>query len=139
MAHENLARDQHVKGSSDRAFGWVFTAVFAIIAAWPLLSAGTPRWWAAAMAAAFAIVAMVRPSLLSALNRWWMKFGLLLGAIVSPIALGLLFYLVFTPMALLMRLLGKDPLHLKRDGAATTYWRKREPPGPAPNSMERQF
>jgi len=139
MAHENLTRDQHVKGSSDRAFGWVFTAVFAIIAAWPLLHAGPPRWWAAAIAAAFALVTLVRPSLLAAPNRAWMKLGLLLGAIVSPIALGILFYAVFTPMALVMRALGKDPLRLKRDSGAASYWRRREPPGPPPTSMDRPF
>ena len=139
MAHENLARDQHIKGSSDRAFGFVFTVVFAVIGAWPLLVGGQVRWWAFAVAAVFALVATARPSLLSAFNRWWMKFGLLLGAIVSPIALGVLFYLVLSPIGALMRLAGKDPLRLARDAGAPSYWRSREPPGPPPDSMERQF
>lgn len=139
MGHENLARDQHVKGSSDRAFGFVFTVVFAIIAAWPLMDGGAPRWWAAGIALAFAVIAIVRPSLLAALNRWWMKFGLLLGAIVSPIALGVLFYGVFMPIGAIMRLAGKDPLRLARDPGAASYWQGREPPGPRPDSMDRQF
>ncbi|MCW5635521.1 MAG: hypothetical protein KIT17_19445 [Rubrivivax sp.] len=139
MAHENLAREQHVEGSSDRAFGWVFAIVFAIIAAWPLLNARPPRWWALAIAAAFALVAIVRPALLSGLNRQWMKLGLLLGRIVSPLALGLLFYGVFVPIGALMRLAGKDPLQLERDANAPSYWRSREPPGPRPDSMGQQF
>jgi hypothetical protein len=139
MAHENLAREQHVKGSSDRAFGWVFAIVFVIIAAWPLLSGRPPRWWALAIAAAFGVVAVLRPTLLAGLNRQWMKLGLLLGRIVSPIALGVLFYGVFMPIGALMRLAGKDPLHLRRDAAAASYWREREPPGPRPDSMGQQF
>lgn len=139
MAHENLARDQQVKGSSDRAFGFVFAVVFAIVAVWPLWNAGRPRWWALGLAGAFALVAVVRPALLSGLNRWWMKLGLLLGAIVSPIALGVLFYGVFTPIGAVMRLAGKDPLCLARDRAAPSYWRGRDPPGPRPDSMGRQF
>lgn len=137
--HENLTREQHVKGSTDRAFGFVFTALFAIIAAWPLMSGGGLRWWSAALAGICALLAAVWPSSLAAPNRAWMKFGLLLGRIVSPIALGLLFYLVFTPLGTLMRLAGKDPLHLKRDASAGTYWRMRAPPGPPPNSMGQQF
>lgn len=139
MAHENLAREQHVEGSSDRTFGFVFAVVFIIIAAWPLFSGGSPRWWAVAVAAVFAVVALAKPALLSTLNRSWMKLGLLLGAIVSPIALGVLFYGVFTPIGAFIRLSGRDPLRLAREPDAASYWRGREPPGPPPQSMDRQF
>jgi hypothetical protein len=139
VAHENLDREQAVEGSSNRTFGFVFGVFFVLIGAWPLLHAGSPRWWALAVAAVFALVAAWRPTLLAGLNRWWMKLGLLLGRIVSPIALGLLFYFVFTPIGLIMRLLGKDPLLLRRDAGATSYWRRREPPGPRPDSMTHQF
>lgn len=139
MAHEDLTREEHVEGSSDRSFGIVFAAVFLIIAAWPLWSGGRLRWWSVAVAAAFAVVAVVAPQLLAWPNRLWLKFGLLLGRIVSPIALGILFYVVFMPIGLLMRALGKDPLRLKRDEAAATYWIRREPPGPPPTSMTNQF
>lgn len=139
MAHEELNRAQRIESSSDRAFGFVFASVFALIGAWPLLDGGTPRWWAIGIAAAFALVAVARPSLLSGANRVWTKFGLLLGAVVSPIVLGGLYYAVLTPLGLARRLSGRDPLRLKRDAAAPTYWIPREPPGPPPDSMTNQF
>jgi hypothetical protein len=139
MSHEDLTREDEIEGSSDRSFGFVFAAVFAIIGAWPLLSSGSPRWWSIGIGAAFAVVAVVVPSILGGANRLWMKFGLLLAKIVSPIALGVLFYLVFTPIGLLMRLAGKDPLRLKADPNAKSYWIEREPPGPPPQSMTNQF
>ncbi len=139
MSHEDLSREDEVEGSSDRSFGFVFAAVFLIIAAWPLLNSGTPRWWSVGVAAAFALVAIVKPALLAGANKLWMKFGLLLAKVVSPIALGILFYLVFMPIGLLMRVSGKDPLRLKFDPAATSYWIPREPPGPPPTSMTNQF
>src|SRR5262245_34919990 len=98
MAHEDLSREEHVEGSSDRSFGFVFAAVFLIIAAWPLLHGGGLRWWSLAVAGAFALVAGAVPHLLAVPNRLWLKFGLLLGKIVSPIALGILFYVVFMPI-----------------------------------------
>jgi predicted membrane metal-binding protein len=139
MAHEDLSREEHVEGSSDRSFGIVFAVVFIIIACWPLLHAGLVRWWAAAIAAGFAVVAMAMPSLLAVPNRLWMKFGLLLAKIVSPVALGILFYAVFTPLGIVMRLVGQDPLRLKYDAKAASYWIDRQPPGPPPESMTNQF
>jgi hypothetical protein len=117
----------------------VFAVVFLIVAAWPLLSKEPPRWWALAISAAFALIAALRPALLAALNRWWTKLGLVLAAIVSPIALGILFFGIVSPLGALSRLMGKDPLHLKRDASAPSYWIPREPPGPPPTSMTNQF
>jgi hypothetical protein len=139
MAHEDFNRTEHVDGSSDRSFGLVFAVVFLIVAFWPVLARGTPRWWALGVAAVFAIAAFVRPSLLVLPNRLWTRLGILLGRIVSPIALGILFYLVFAPFGTVMRLLGKDPLRLRRDPAASSYWIAREPPGPPPGSLKNQF
>ncbi len=141
MATEDLSRQHIVEGSSNRSFGVVFAVVFLIIALWPLLgrSGAGPRWWAAALSVAFAVLAFAAPSVLAAPNRWWMALGLLLGRIVSPIVLGLLFYAVFTPMGWALRASGKDPLRLARDRAATSYWIDRKPPGPPPESLSNQF
>lgn len=139
MIHEDIRREDEVEGSSDRSFGLVFAAVFLIIAAWPVIFRPGWRWWALAVAAIFLVIALVSPGVLAPLNRQWMKLGLLLAHIVSPIALGILFYLVFFPIGLLMRLFGADPLRLKIDRASSSYWVSRQPPGPPPQSMDRQF
>jgi hypothetical protein len=139
MSHEDLSRKQEVEGSSDRSFGLVFAAVFVLIGAWPLWQGAAPRWWALGVAAACAAVAVLRPGLLARPNRLWSRLGVLLGMLVSPIALGALFYLAFVPIGLLMRLAGKDPLRLRRDAGSASYWIPRRPPGPPPDSMTNQF
>ena len=139
MAHEELNREQHVEGSSDRVFGLVFAAVFLIIAGWPLFHGEAIRWWSIGVAIVFTLVALVKPALLAGLNRLWMKLGILLGKVVSPIALGILFYVVITPIGVMIRLAGKDPLRLKFEPDADSYWILREPPGPPPGSMTQQF
>lgn len=139
MAHEELNREQHIEGSTDRTFGLVFAVVFLVIAGWPLFYGESPRWWSVGISAVFALVAFIRPALLAELNRLWMKLGILLGKIVSPIALGILFYIVITPIGLMIRVAGKDPLRLKFDPEADSYWIPREPPGPPPGSMNNQF
>ena len=137
--HERLSEDQVVKGSSDRSFGLVFAAVFTLIGLWPLLSEDGVRWWSLAIALMFAAPAIARPSALAPLNRLWTRFGLLLNRIVSPLVMGLLFYLIITPFALIMRAAGKDLLRLRFDPGAESYWIEREPPGPAPESIKNQF
>jgi hypothetical protein len=117
----------------------VFAVVFLLIAGWPLFYSESPRWWALGIAAGFALIALLKPVLLAPLNRQWFKLGLLLGKIVSPIALGILFYGVVAPIGLLVRLTGKDPLRLKLDAATDSYWIPRKPPGPPPDSMTNQF
>lgn len=139
MAHEDLSRDQQVEGSSDRSFGLVFSGVFLVVACWPLFYREMPRWWALGIAVVFVVIAILKPALLAGLNRQWLKFGLLLGKVVSPVALGILFYCVVAPIGGLMRLTGKDPLRLKLDSGAKSYWIPRQPPGPPPDSMTNQF
>ena len=137
--HERLADDGVIKTSSDRSFGIVFAVVFAIIGLWPFLFGGTVRWWSLAIAAAFLAGAVIRPGVLAPLNRLWTRFGLLLNRIVSPLVMGLLFFLVITPFALVMRITGKDLLRLKRDPEARSYWIPREPPGPSPETIKNQY
>lgn len=138
-AHEDFTRDENAKSSSDRAFGMVFAVVFACVALWPLIDGGAPRWWAFALCAGFLGLALAAPAVLAPANRLWTRFGLLLHRITSPLILGLMFYGAVTPTGLIMRLLGKDLLRLRFDGAAKSYWIERRPPGPAPDSMPLQF
>lgn len=138
-AIEDLKREEDVEIGSDRSFGIVFFVVFAIIGLWPLLNHGPVRVWALVIAAIFLVIALTVPKILAPLNRVWMKFGLLLAAIISPIFLGILFYLVFMPLGLVMRLAGNDALKLKLDRNARSYWVDRDPPGPPPGSINNQF
>ena len=128
-----------VEGSSNRSFGWVFVGVFGVVALVPMLHGAAPRWWALICSAAIAAVTVWRPGLLTVPNRLWMRLGLLLGLVVSPVVLAILFYVVFTPFGLVMRALGHDPLRLKADANASSYWIERMPPGPPPESMKDQF
>jgi hypothetical protein len=138
--HERLERRDHFAGSSDRSFGLVFAAAFAVIALLPaIFGDGALRWWALVVAALFLAAALVRPSLLAPLNRLWFKLGLLLHRIVNPIVMGLMFFVVITPVAIGMRLAGRDPLRLRPRPDESSYWIDRDPPGPEPDSMSRQF
>jgi Saxitoxin biosynthesis operon protein SxtJ len=139
MSHESLLRAETIEPSSNRAFGFVFTTVFALIGAFPVLSGDDMRLWSLAIAVAFLVVTLTRPSVLTQLNRLWLRFGLFLHRIVSPVVLGIMFFLVVTPTGIVMRLLGKDPLRLRYEETASTYWIDRTPPGPAPESLDRQF
>jgi len=91
------------------------------------------------MTGAVFAVAMLAPTLLAPLNRLWTRFGLLLHRIVSPVVLGIMFFLVVTPMGLLMRAFGKDPLRLRFEKDLPSYWINRNPPGPAPDTLDHQF
>lgn len=137
--HESFHRDEQVKSSSDRVFGLVFFVVFALVSIWPVLFGNPFRWWTAPFAAIFLALALLAPQVLAPLNRQWTKLGLLMHRVVNPLVMGLLFFVAITPMALVLRLLGKDLLRLKLDPAATSYWIARTPPGPSSDSMRRQF
>ena len=120
--------DEHdaVTVGSERSFGLVFAAVFAILAAWPLIHGAGPRWWALGVALGFAVAGFLAPAVLRPLNRLWFRFGLLLGRIVGPVVMGLIFFVAVTPTALIFKLLGKDPLRLKADASAKSYWIDRD-------------
>lgn len=137
--HERLTHAERIKGSSDRSFGLVFAAFFAIIGLGPLASGGEVRIWSLALAVGFLAFALLWPGALAPLNRLWTRFGLLLSKVVNPIVMGLLFYVTITPASLIMRALGKDPLHLRFEPDAKSYWIERRPPGPAPDTMQNQF
>jgi len=137
--HEDFSRRGEIEAGSERTFGIVFFAVFAIMGLYPLLNGGEARIWALIIAGAFLLAALVAPRILRPLNRLWSRFGLLLHNVVSPVIMGLLFFVAVTPTALIMRLAGKDPLRLRFDPEARTYWIDRQPPGPEPKTMRNQF
>ncbi len=137
--HEDLNRQHEIKGSSERSFGIVFAVVFAIIGLWPLTGGGTLRLWALAAGAVFLALALAWTAPLRPLNRLWTRLGLLLHVVVNPMVMGLLFFGTVMPIGLFLRLTGKDLLNLKRDPAAASYWIVRQPPGPEPDTMIRQF
>lgn len=139
MDHLNRKAPEPAKTSSDRAFGWVFAVFFGLLGGWPMLHGGVPHAWAWVAAGAFAATALLRPTLLAPLNRFWTRFGLLLHRIVNPVILGLIFMAVIVPIGLTLRALGKDPLRLKRRANQTSYWLERRPPGPTRESLPRQF
>lgn len=138
---ENSARDHIQKTGSDRSFGLVFVVVFLAIGLWPLIgdwsNFAAVRIWSIGIAAVLLVVAIAVPRLLAPANGLWIRFGLLLGRIMNPIIMGVLFFIVLSPVALVMRLSGKDILSLKSNRDAKTYWIVRndeEPP-----SMSNQF
>ena len=112
--------------------------IFLIIGLWPLLDAGSPRTWSLGIAGAWAAIALALPRILTGPNRLWMAFGERAGRITNPLVLGLVFFLFVTPMALLMRLFGKDPLGLRLKRSADSYWHVIEGPWDR-ESMRRQF
>jgi len=139
VGHESYERREEIKGSSNRSFGIVFAFVFAVIGLLPLVFGGSVRVWALTVGGLFLLVALAVPAMLAPLNRAWLRVGLLLHRIVSPLVLGIMFFLVITPMGLLMRALGKDLLRLRFDKQSSSYWIDRAPPGPAPESLKDQF
>jgi hypothetical protein len=138
-SHENLRRDAVAKTASNRNFGLVFAGFFAVVGTLGLWqhSGRWPIWLG--LAVVMLGLAMAAPKVLAPLNWAWTRFGLLLHAIVSPVVLGIIFYLCIAPIGLLMRLSGKDPLRRRYEPAADSYWIKRVPPGPEPQSFKNQF
>jgi hypothetical protein len=126
-------------GSSNRVFGIVFAIVFSIIACYPLLVGGVIRLWSLIVAGIFLLTALIIPDFLAPANRLWMRFGELLHRIISPIALGILFFGTVLPTGLFLRLFDKDPLRLRFDLEAESYWIKRDLPSPSAESMNNQF
>jgi hypothetical protein len=140
--HEDFSRTEEVKGSSDRGFGLTVGGILVLIAAvrtWLHDGYGAIELALGAVGLCLIVVALVRAQSLAGLNRAWTRLGLLLFKVVNPVVLGLIYLTTIVPIGLIMRACGHDPLRLRRDPAASTYWVKREPPGPAPETMINQF
>ena len=125
-----------VKISSNRSFGFLFFIVFLAISLWPLKSQEDLRLWAFILALIFFVLGILNSKFLTPLNKLWMKFGIFLGSIISPFVMGVVFFMVVTPVGLIMRFLGKDLLRIKKSKFVSTYWISREKQN---NTMKRQF
>ena len=124
-----------IKISSNRSFGIVFFVVFLLIALYPLLKDNDIRIWALVISFIFLILGLINSKILTPLNRLWFKFGLLLGRFVSPLIMGIIFFIVVTPIGIIMRLLKKDLLNLKYN-KKETYWIDKSGPK---SKMKNQF
>ena len=126
---------KNIKVSSNRSFGIVFCLFFFIVSIFPLFNDEDIRVWAAIVAIIFLILGLLNSSYLSPLNKIWFKFGIFLGNFISPIFMGLIFFTVVTPTALIMRALGKDLLNLKNNNKKS-YWIEKLP---VKSRMKNQF
>ena len=123
------------KISSNRSFGILFSILFAIIAFWPIINGNPLRLWSIPISVIFLVLGLLNSKLLNPLNIVWVKFGELLGIIIAPIVMAIIYFIIVTPIGLLMRLIGKDLLNIKFS-KANTYWIKREK---KVGSMKKQF
>ena len=110
-----------IKISSNRSFGIVFSIVFLLIALYPLIHSEEIRFWSIIISLIFLVLGLLKSKILAPLNKLWFKFGIFLGKIISPLIMGIIFFLVVTPIGILMRLLGKDLLNLKHN-KNKSYW-----------------
>ena len=126
---------EKIKISSNRSFGIVFFLVFLLISIYPLINQSEIRLWSLIISLIFLVLGITNSKFLTPLNKLWFRFGLFLGKIISPIIMGVIFFLVVTPIGLLMRLLKKDLLDLKFNNEKTYWIRKID----KNNRMNKQF
>ena len=125
----------NVKISSNRSFGIVFFVVFLLIALYPLTNNGEIRLWSVIISLFFLVLGILNSKILTPLNKIWFRFGIFLGKIISPLIMGIIFFLVVTPIGLIMRLIGKDVLNL-RYNKEKSYWIEKSGPK---SKMKNQF
>ena len=127
--------EQKIKTSSNKSFGIVFFVVFLLIALYPMTKGNDLRLWSLIISLIFLTLGLINSIILTPLNRLWFKFGIFLGKIISPIILGIIFFLIVTPTGILLRLFGKDVINLKYNNDSS-YWIKKTGPK---NNMKNQF
>ena len=128
--------NNNIKISSNRSFGIVFFVVFLFIALYPITYSEDIRIWSLIISFIFIILGLLNSKILTPLNKLWFKFGVILGKIISPIIMGIIFFLVVTPIGLIMKVLGKDLLRLKYNKKDNTYWIEKNGPK---TKMKNQF
>jgi hypothetical protein len=137
--HERFDRSEPAKGSSDAAFGFVFTVVFLVLGLSPLRKGLPPRIWFLLASALTLSLALSFSGLLAPFNRLWTRLAFLIGTVTTPLVLGIVFFGVFSLVGAVLSLFGVDLLGLKSGSGEETFWMPRCPPGPAPESMRRMF
>ena len=137
--HENLDRGEKISVFSDRSFGIVLALMLLGIGIWGELNSFSGARYFLLGFIFVLTIAMIRPSILAPLSWVWMKLGLLLGRVGNPILLGLVFFLIVVPMGVVRSLLSKDTLYLKFQSDLESYWIDRNPPGPKPGYMTKQY
>ena len=128
-------KNSEIKIGSNKSFGIVFFIVFLLIAIYPLINNGELRIWSLVVAIIFLILGLINSKVLTPLNKIWFKFGILLGRVISPLIMSIIFFLVVTPTALIMRIIGKDLLSLKFNNKKS-YWIEKTGPK---SKMKDQF
>ena len=128
-------KNNEIKISSNKSFGVVFFIVFFLFGIWPALKGNDIRYWSISLSLIFLILGLLNSKLLTPINRLWFKFGIILGNFIAPIIMGLVFFLVVTPIGLIMKLLGKDLINLKKNNDKTYWIEKKE----IKTSMKNQF
>jgi len=128
-------KNSKIKISSNKSFGIVFFTVFLIIAIWPLLNGNDIRYWSLIISIVFLILGILDSKILTPLNKTWFKIGILLGNVISPIVMSIIFFLVVTPTSLIMKLFGKDILGIKKN-RSKSYWIEKSGPK---SKMKNQF
>ena len=128
-------KNTELKIGSNKSFGIVFFIVFLLVAIYPLINNGELRIWSLIIAIIFLILGLINSKVLTPLNKLWFKFGVLLGKVVSPLIMGIIFFFVVTPTAFIMRIIGKDLLNLKFNNKKT-YWIEKTGPK---SKMKNQF
>ena len=136
---ENNQSHAEIKVGSETSFGYVFTAAFALLTFVPLLHAEGPAYWSLGVAAVFLVITLVRPEILRPLNLLWFRFGMLLARIIQPIVMAAIYFFVVTPIGLLMRAFGKDPMRQKISSDIQSYWQERTSDRDRMGSMKDQF
>ena len=124
-----------IKIGSNRSFGIVFFVVFLLIAFYPLINSQDLRLWSLIVSFIFLVLGLLNSKVLTPLNKLWFKFGILLGKVIAPLIMGIIFFLVVTPIGFLMRLFGKDVLNLKYN-KNKSYWIEKKGPK---SKMKNQF
>ncbi len=140
--HEAASTAEEIAGPSNRSFGLIVGGIMLAIAGLSYFVGGHSGWLVrifTLVGAPLVLLGIIWPAILTTPNRLWMKFGLLLGMIMTPIIMGLLYLITFIPIGLVMRARGHDPLRRNKRSPEESYWVVREPPGPDPKTMPNQF